>query len=444
MGAPLELWELVPNPDRPAGLDRVDLLARTADAAAFTGAVQRAVELLQGALAQVDPAVEPVRAAALLARLSGHHRGAGDEAGALAAVERAERLLIGTPPSAERARVLAAHAYALSLSLRLQEAILRGEEAIASARAVGARAEEAKALHVLAGDLAALGQPDRATTLALEARAIAEDVGDAETVIDTYLTVTYVLTLAGRQRDALEEAQRGYQRARHLSLERAPGSFLANQLAFGLLRTGHWAECEQLTRELLTGDRWGAFHLHNAVGTLLTRRGEFSAAREQLQLGLQLSPPFQEDLAWLGLAELALWEGRRDEAAVAVAEGLRFCAARDPEGILPDVSSPGTRWRCGWRPTGPNGRQPDGRSRRSPRPNGGPPQSWPPWTASPPRGRRRPAPRWSPSACCSPGRSSPGWKGGPTPIGGRRRWPPGSSWSIPSTPPTPASGRPRR
>jgi hypothetical protein len=99
-GRALELWKLVPNPGRPAGLDRVDLLARTADAAAFTGAVQRAVELLEGALAQVDPAVEPVRAAALLARLSGHHRGAGDEAGALAAVERAERLLTGRPPSA--------------------------------------------------------------------------------------------------------------------------------------------------------------------------------------------------------------------------------------------------------------------------------------------------------------------------------------------------------
>jgi ATP/maltotriose-dependent transcriptional regulator MalT len=154
------------------------------------------------------------------------------------------------------------------------------------------------------------------------------------------LTITFVLTLAGRQRDALEEAQQGYQRAHHLGLEHATGSFLANQLAFGLLRTGHWAQCEQLTRELLTGDRWGAFHLHNAVGTLLTRRGEFSAAREQLQLGLQLSPPFQEDLAWLGLAELALWEGRHDEAVAAVAEGLRFCAARDPEGILPDVSSP--------------------------------------------------------------------------------------------------------
>jgi DNA-binding CsgD family transcriptional regulator/tetratricopeptide (TPR) repeat protein len=335
----LEQWDRVPDPGRLAGLDRVELLVRTADAAAFTGAVQRAVELLEDVLAQVDPAVEPVRAAQLLARLGDHRRVAGDEAGALAACEQAERLLVGRPPSAERARVLTAHAYVLHLSLRFKQAIPRCEEAIACARAVGARAEEARALDLLGGCLSH-DDPDRAIRMALEARAIAEDVENAEAVIDTYLTVILALRLAGRERDALEEAQQGYQRARRLGLERATGSFLANQLAFGLLHTGRWAECEQLSRELLAGDRWGAVELHRALGTLLTRRGEFTAAREQLQLGLRLSPAFQEDLAWLGLAELALWEGRHDEAAAAVAEGLRFCAERDPEGVIPDVSSP--------------------------------------------------------------------------------------------------------
>jgi DNA-binding CsgD family transcriptional regulator/tetratricopeptide (TPR) repeat protein len=336
----LELWDRGPDPGRPSGLDRVDLLVRTGDAVAFAGAIQRAVELLEDALAQVDPAVEPVRAAQLLARLGDYRRVAGDEAGALAACEQAERLLVGRPPSAERARVLTAHAYVLNLSLRFKQAIPRCEEAIACARAAGARAEEARALDLLG---ACLGHddPHRAIMLALEARAIAEDVEDAEAVIDTYLTVNFTLRLAGRERDALQEAQQGYERARHLGLERATGSFLANKLALGLLRTGRWAECEQLTRELLAGDRWGAVELHRALGTLLTRQGEFAAAREQLQLSLRLSPAFQEDLAWLGLAELALWEGRHDQADAAIAEGLRFCAERDPEGYLADMSS---RW----------------------------------------------------------------------------------------------------
>jgi DNA-binding CsgD family transcriptional regulator/tetratricopeptide (TPR) repeat protein len=336
----LVLWDRVPDRGRPAGLDRVVLLVRTADAIAFAGAAQPAAELLQDALGRVDPAAEPARAAVLLARLGDHRRVAGDEAGALAAFEQAERLLAGTPPSAERARVLAAHAYALGLSLRPEEAIGRSEEAVACARAVGARLEEAKALRVLAGDLAALGQPDRAITLALEARAIAEEVDDAETIIGTYLAVSFALKLVGRERDALEEAQQGFQRARELGLERATGSFIANNLAMSLLDTGRWTECERLTRELLAGDRWGAFNLHNALGRLLSRRGEFAAAREQLQIALRLSPPFFSDWAWLGLAELALWEGRYDAAGAAVAEGLHWCTERDPQGTLPDVSSP--------------------------------------------------------------------------------------------------------
>jgi tetratricopeptide (TPR) repeat protein len=336
----LVLWDRVPDRGRLTGLDRVDLLAHTADAIAFVGAAQAATELLEDALGRVDPAAEPVRAAVLLARLGDHRRVAGDEAGALAAFEQAERLLAGTPPSAERARVLAAHAYALGLGVRPEEALGRSEEAIACARAVGARLEEAIALRVLAVHLAPLGQPDRAITLALQARAIAEDLDDVETVIGTYLAVTFTLKLVGRQRDVLEEARKGYQRAREFGLERATGSFVANNLANCLLDTGRWTECERLTRELLAGDRWGAFNLHNALGRLLSRRGEFAAAREQLNLARRLSPPFFSDWAWLGLAELALWEGRHDEAGAAVAEGLRWCTERDPEGILPDVSSP--------------------------------------------------------------------------------------------------------
>jgi predicted ATPase len=59
----LELWERVPEPGRPAGLDRVDVLAHGAEAAACSGAVQRAVELLEDALDRVDQAAEPVRTA---------------------------------------------------------------------------------------------------------------------------------------------------------------------------------------------------------------------------------------------------------------------------------------------------------------------------------------------------------------------------------------------
>jgi DNA-binding CsgD family transcriptional regulator/tetratricopeptide (TPR) repeat protein len=322
----------VADPGRLAGLDRVDLLVRAADATAFVGAVEPAVGLLEDALGQVNPAAEPARAAVLLARLGDHRRVAGDEAGALTAYQEAEGLVAASPPSAERARVFAAHAYALMQSHRTQEGLPRCEEAIATARAVGAPAEEAKAPRVLAICQLHLGDLDRAITLALEARRLAEVVGDGETVMGTYMTVSFGLALAGRKRDSLEDTQQGYQRACQLGLERAVGSHVAVNLAAGLLDLGRWAECERLTRELLAGDSWDASGLHAVLGMLLTRRGEFEAAREQLNLALQLSPPFFRAMTLRGPAELALWEGHHDEAAAAVAEGLRWLEERDPDG----------------------------------------------------------------------------------------------------------------
>jgi DNA-binding CsgD family transcriptional regulator/tetratricopeptide (TPR) repeat protein len=335
----LQLWERVRDPGS-AGLDRVELLTRAATAAAFTGAVEHAVELVDDALGQVNADAEPVRAAVLLARLGDYRRAGGDEVGALAAFEQAELLLIGLPPSAERAWVLATHAYAQLVGLRAGEAVPRCEEAIAVAQAVGARAEEAKALRVLAGCMADLGDPDRSITLSLEARRIAEEIGDAETIIGTYVNLTFTLELAGREREAVQDGQQGYQRARELGLEHAAGSYVANNLAFSLLNTGRWTECEQLTQELLAGDRWGAFNLHEIRSALLTRQGDFAAAREHLELAHRLSPRFFEDWAWLWLAELALWEGRDDEAAEAISHGQRRLAQRDPDGTFAQRSSP--------------------------------------------------------------------------------------------------------
>jgi tetratricopeptide (TPR) repeat protein len=328
----LQIWERVPDPGQPAGLDRIDLLARAADTTAFAGGVEGAVGLLEDALDRVDPAVEPGRAAVLLARLGDHRRVAGDESRALAAYQEAERLVAAAPPSAERARVFAAHAYALTQSHRAREGFPRCEEAIATAQVVEARTEEAKALRVLATCLIELGDLDRGITVGLETRRLAQAVGDIETVVGTYMVVSVGLALAGRERDAVADAQQGYQHACELGLERALGSYVAVNLAQGFLDMGRWAQCERPTRELLAGDSWDASGLHQVLGMLLTRRGEFEAAREQLNLALQLSPPVFRAMALRGPAELALWEARHDEAGAAVAEGLDWLVERDPDG----------------------------------------------------------------------------------------------------------------
>ena len=336
----LELWERVTDPERPAELDRVELLARAAEAAVRTGTTDRAIGLLEQALGHLVRPAEPVRAAVLLGRLGFHRFRVGTEADALAAYQEAERLMTGTPPSAERAGVLAGHGLVLMLARRAGEAIPVCREAIAVARAVGARAEEADALDTLACCLDDRGDLDQSLRLHLEARRLAEAAGADETMLRTYVNRTVSLEWAGLEREGIDDAREGLDRARRLGLERAWGSLAAGNLAWGLLRRGHWAECDHLTGELLAGDSWGASWLHAARGALLTRQGDFPAARAQLDRSLALSPTALGNNAGLSLTELALWEGRHDDAEAAVAEGLQWCAQRDRDGRLPQYSAP--------------------------------------------------------------------------------------------------------
>jgi Bacterial regulatory proteins, luxR family len=61
----LALWDRVPDPERLAGIDRATLLARAADATAWTGDAAQAIELVDAAIALADPAAEPARVALL-------------------------------------------------------------------------------------------------------------------------------------------------------------------------------------------------------------------------------------------------------------------------------------------------------------------------------------------------------------------------------------------
>jgi DNA-binding CsgD family transcriptional regulator/tetratricopeptide (TPR) repeat protein len=329
----LTLWERVPEPGEPAGLDWVGLLARAAEMAAFVAAPERAIRLVERALDGVDWTVEPVRAAVLLAQLGFDRALAGREADALAAFEEAERLLDGAPPSADRARVLAGHARELAATWHTRQAVSRCEEAIAVARAAGARAVETHALSTLGACLDDLGELDQSIALHRQARRIAEETGDAEAVVRTYINLSHVLEQAGQIHDAIDDAREGYQRAHQLGLERATGSYVASNLAGLLLSTGQWEECGRLTATLLEVDSWCLFHIHTTRGLLLTRRGEFTAAGRAFDAAERLSPPAQHWSVWVGRAELALWEGRHDQAATAVAESLGWIAEQDPEGV---------------------------------------------------------------------------------------------------------------
>ena len=311
----LEQWEQVIDPGRAAGLDRVELLTRAADAASASGRSQRALALLGEALDQLDPATDPVRAALLLTRLGGERWATGDEPG-LAALEEAVRIL-PAEPSAERARVLAEYATLLMLAGSLRDAVGRAEQALAVARTVGARAEEGHALDML-------GVCTRNIEHLVEARQIAEEVGNAEGIVRAYVNLGATLSLAGRTQEAVAVTRQGLAAARELGLEQAMGSFLTVNLAATLFELGDWEECDRVLAEALERESTAAFALHSVKGQLEVGRGDFQSASHHLELARQLNPaPFEAVWPLASLAELAIWQGRHDDARAAVDEAMR-------------------------------------------------------------------------------------------------------------------------
>jgi DNA-binding CsgD family transcriptional regulator/tetratricopeptide (TPR) repeat protein len=132
------------------------------------------------------------------------------------------------------------------------------------------------------------------------------------------------LFLSGRVREALEVVQRGLVVARELGLEQAIGGFLASNLAWELFDLGDWEGCDRVLAEALERETSAAFALHHLKGQLDVGRGDFPSASHHLELARRLNPaPYSATWPLASLAELAIWEGRHDDACAAVEEGLR-------------------------------------------------------------------------------------------------------------------------
>jgi class 3 adenylate cyclase/DNA-binding CsgD family transcriptional regulator/tetratricopeptide (TPR) repeat protein len=318
----LELWGQVPEPDSLARLDRVGLLTRAADAATACARANQALVLLTEALDRLASAADPVRAALLHMRLGGARWDAGDEPGCLAALDQAVRIL-PAEPSVERAQVLAYHAQWLMRAGRHREALGRAEQALAMARTVGARAEEGHALDILGcctADAARL----------VEAQQIAQEVGNAGGIVRAYLHLGMVLWDTGKLREAVAAWRDGIAVARELGWERAMGHLTAN-LAWALLELGAWEDIDQVIAEGLERETRAAPELHTIKGMLGVWRGDFQAAREHLELATRLHAPLSQ-APWrlAGLAELAMWEDRYEDASAAVDQAVAMLERVDP------------------------------------------------------------------------------------------------------------------
>ena len=322
----LELWPQVDDPEALLGLELREFLRWAADVAFFAGAPGEAAELIRRVIFLADPADE-VRLGLLYERLGRFllPPSVGAREAALAAYERAVELVPEQPPSAERVRVLAGLGHGLMLSSRFDESRTACEEALAVADAIGDDRPALLALDVLGVDLFHLGRSAEGIECLRDARRRAREGGMVPDELRTYVNLSDLLLIGGRLPEAARDALEGLEAARRLGYERSSGVVMAANAAEALLGLGDWARAEEVLDAAIRapgGFRREALHIVRAE--LALGRGELEEARRHLESAAPVALEPQATAVYACLqADLALWEGRPEEAASALDDVLR-------------------------------------------------------------------------------------------------------------------------
>ncbi|MDX6434272.1 MAG: hypothetical protein QOE54_6638 [Streptosporangiaceae bacterium] len=338
----LELWDQAPQAAAQSPLDRVTLLQRAAQAAYLIGEHDRAIALVEVALADIDAARDPLRTGVLLERLARYRWMAGDSARALKTIEQAVSVLPAQPPSQERARALAARGQLLMLTARHREASACCEEAIAVARQVGARPEEGHALTSLASSLGLLGRLEAASGYFEEAIRIAEEVGNTDDMCRARLNFAGALTMYGRWEESTKISLECYRLASRFGAMRTYGRVGLGNAAEALIFLGRWEEALPMLEkifELEPPNAW-AFAALQTRALYLLHRGDLTGARADLS-AVRMLDPLEVSPQFARMAVIAIWEGQLEEARAAAADGVAMLADGDSTHLMFEVFQAG-------------------------------------------------------------------------------------------------------
>ncbi|MBP2707466.1 AAA family ATPase [Microbispora sp. RL4-1S] len=269
----LEIWPRVPDATTLTGTDVIEVLTSAADAAYNAGSANRAMSLLDQALAELGEGSSASRRALLMERRARALRDLGKEAESLAVLEAAQELLPAEPWTYAHAAVLTSLANTLMRggnSWRRTQAT--AEHAVAVASAVGAETEQAEALITLGVTHAYQGDAENGLSTLRAGLRLAEQIGAAETTLRGHANHSDLLELLGRHQDAIEAAKAGLELAARTGTSRTLGAWITGNMAEPMLRAGRWQEAEHAAVEALRGEPEGVF-----AATLLDFRAQLAA-----------------------------------------------------------------------------------------------------------------------------------------------------------------------
>jgi DNA-binding NarL/FixJ family response regulator len=331
----LELWPRVPDAGERCGMDVVEVLRLAGASAHAAGELDRAIALLDEALGELGPD-DPERVGSILATRAAALTDLGRVDEAAAVLERAASLLEADPPTVARAVVLTELAAQRLLAGNLAASLAAAEGAIAAARAVGARAQEADARITLGVLRGWLGRGEDGPGELRSGLRLAVEAGAQRIAVRGHLNLSDMLEALGRHAEAAEVAAAGLELAERVGLARdIYGSLLVYNRAESLIHLGRWQEADRILRDGLDAGLSGVAvnSLHQLRGRLSALQGRYEEAARHID-ALRGTPGWEGDQFALSLVAARTEVARATGDVEAARRYLRDAFAADREDSL--------------------------------------------------------------------------------------------------------------
>jgi DNA-binding CsgD family transcriptional regulator len=322
-----------PDRDVVAGVDHVELLERAARAAYLATRYRRAEACCREALAELGDGDAARRS--MLHILHGRVLWvSGDHAASIEAYEEGVRIAPPEEPLV-RARAVAGLGQVYMLGARLREARPLCEEAIAAARASGARDIEGHGLNTLGVVLSGLGETEAAVEAIAAALDIALELGIPDDIGRAYVNRAEIEAWSGYPDQAVATTSEGIRVASEWGVSSIYGAFIGFGGVSFAFETGDWDQAVAMAAEAqrITGDPEGVFvYASSYMLELLACRGDpgFEDLWQRVRRRTAGLPASDNSVAIIqGGIWWALFAGRFDEAVRLLDEGLAIVASTD-------------------------------------------------------------------------------------------------------------------
>ncbi|WP_354570179.1 AAA family ATPase [Glaciihabitans sp. UYNi722] len=243
----LELWPQVPDAAELAACTRGELLADVAYILRNAGESDRAIALVEEAIAELAPG-DNERLAALLRDKASYLANIG-RSGSIDLLREALALLRDQPVSLLRATILGELAARLMLQAYFDEAVEVADAAFVEAEAVGSLPRMSVAANIRGTSLLSNGQISTGLDDLYRAGELGH--GDDSARLRYWVNLSDSMNLLGRFDEAITLAEEGLERARLRGVERTKGAILLSNMIGPLFARGEWTRADDLLNRAL-------------------------------------------------------------------------------------------------------------------------------------------------------------------------------------------------